>query len=285
MIDKLKIPVLILILFTLLAVSCEKEVVLDLADIEGKYLIVEADIDDRDTVQWIRLTRSSSYYDLTTVPPVSNAIVTVSGDEDRFVFTESTVDSLKGYYCNHDIAVRLTSGIEYLLRIEHEGEVFSAKSSMRPVPVIDSVSIRLNFFSGIGLTDETLYDILLHFRDLERRGDHYLVNLYLNDELKTVRPAQKSVFSDEDLDEYVSRSVNTINKNDLKKGDLITVELRSISKEMYEFYLIFFFQTDLSGNPFAGAPPANIPTNLSEGARGFFQVSSVSLNSYEFTAM
>ena len=249
---------------------------MDLSDPGRQYLVVEANIDDLDPVQWIRLTRSSSYYDVTTGLPVSNAIVTVSGGEGDYVFRESPVDSLKGYYYNEEISGDLIAGKNYILRIEHGGNIFTSRSEMRFVPELDSVSIKLNFFSEFGFTDETLYDILIHFSDLPGSGDHYLVNLYINDDLFTVRPSEKTVLSDKDFGEYVSRTVNTLNSGNFGTEDLLTLELRSISKEMYEFYIIFFFQTNLSGNPFAGAPPANIPTNLSTGARGFFQVSSVS---------
>lgn len=272
---------LLLAVIPVISVSCEKEVILDLADREGLYLIVEGNIDDSSPEQWIRLSNSSSYYDVSKGLPVRNAIVTVNDGETDFVFTESNADSLMGYYINDRIGGELNYGY-YNLTIEHEGEIFTAWSEYRPVPEIDSITVRLSFFSLIGLTDEKRYDIYIHFSELQEKGDHYLVDLDISGRLETARPAQKTVISDENLEKYVSLPVATVGENDLKEGDILTLKLRSISREQYEFYQIFFFQTDLSGNPFAGAPPANIPTNLSEGARGFFQVSSVTSASKEF---
>jgi hypothetical protein len=269
------------IAFMMMMVSCEKEVTLDLSDQQGLYLIVEADIDDAASRQWIRLSNSSSYYDISTGSPVTEAVVSITYVDTVFTFNESSIDSLRGYYFNNDIGNKLSYG-DYELAIEHEGKIFTAFSEYRPVPALDSVTLRLNFFSSAGFTDELLYDVNVHFRELPGSGDHYLANISINDSLITRSPSQKTVISDEDLQEYVSLSISTINGDGLNDGDMLSVELRSISRANYDFYQLFFFQTDLSGNPFAGAPPANIPTNLSEGARGFFQVSSVSMTTMAF---
>ncbi|MFO7923101.1 MAG: DUF4249 domain-containing protein [Bacteroidales bacterium] len=261
--------------------SCEKEVTLDLADREGAYLIVEGNLDDASPEQWIRLSRSSSYYDVSTGSPVENAFVTVNDGDKDYVFAESSTDSLRGYYFNREIGGELKES-EYYLTIVHDDNIYTGQSEFRPVPDIDSITFELNFFSRLGFTDDTLYDVYIHFSELPLPGDHYLVDIDINGRLQTGRPSEKTVFSDEDLEEYVSLSVRTINGDNLEQGDTITMKLRSISKEQYEFYQVFFFQTDLSGNPFAGAPPANIPTNMSEGAHGFFQVSSVSPATVEF---
>lgn len=269
------LKVFLLVAFPLIFVSCEKQVVLDLSDSEGQYLVVEGNIDDSSPGQWIRLSYSGSYYDPSPGIAVRGAEIVVSGGEVEYLFTESKVDTLKGYYFNYNIGRELIYGV-YELRIEHQDETYYAKSVYRPVPEIDSVTIKLNLFSSLGLTDETLYDVFVHFSELPGPGDHYLVDLEMDGNLKTPRPSQKTVISDENLREYVSLAVHTISEEDMDDNDGIALIMRSISRSAYEFYLAFFFQTDLSGNPFAGAPPANIPTNMSRGALGFFQVSAAS---------
>jgi hypothetical protein len=272
----------IILLMTLFSyTSCEKDVVIDLADISGKYVIVDANIVNDGTTQWIRLTRSSSYYEVTTGEPVSGAEVLINDGELNYVFIESHVDSLKGFYFNSGISSRMTR-INYTLNITTDDNEYYAESKLWPVPTLDSVSVKINPFSELGFGDEKIYDIIAHFEDLPKGGNHYLFNLYINRNLRTVRPTEKGPVSDVNLEEYVSLSVINLNAKDFSPGDTLTLEIRSISKEMFDFYNTFFFQTDLSGNPFAGAPPANIPTNLSEGARGFFQVSRVNRKSVIF---
>jgi hypothetical protein len=262
--------------------SCEKDIILDLADTSGKYVIVDANIIDDGTTQWIRLTRSSSYYEVTTGEHVAGAKVEINDGESNFLFIESLVDSLKGFYFNSGISSRLARN-NYTLHITTvDNNEYSAESELWPVPTLDSVSVKINPFSELGFGDEKIYDIIAHFEDLPKGGNHYLFNLYINRNLRTARTTEKAPVSDENLEDYVSLSVINLNAKDFSPGDTLTLEIRSISKEMFDFYNTFFFQTDLSGNPFAGAPPANIPTNLSEGARGFFQVSRVNRKSVIF---
>ncbi|MGF1585233.1 MAG: DUF4249 family protein [Bacteroidales bacterium] len=277
-----RIRVLMFVL-VIVTVSCEKEVVLDLYSPAESFLIVEGDIDDRLATQWIRLTSSSSYYDQTPAPPVSNAMVTISDGETDYYFRESREDSLKGYYLNSALSSNLKEGI-YYLKVEIEEEIYNSQSEFKTSPVIDSVTFDLNIFSRLGITADTIFDISIHFTNIDGNDIYFLTNLYINGRLRTVRPQDKTIFRGEDLTDYVSLAVNTIERGDIDDGDLVTVEIRSISMGQYDFYNDFFSQTSLSGNPFAGAPPANIPTNLSEGALGFFQVSSSQIIEREFTS-
>jgi hypothetical protein len=270
--NKPNITIMLLLIFTF--TGCEKEVILDLADKTGAYIIVEANLTDDGTRQWIRLSNSSSYYDTGRGAPVTGARISIDNGEKEFIFFENMTDSLAGYYFNDRVSNNMTNkNLE--LTITHNEQNYYATSSWKPLPVIDSVTMRINAFSQLGFRPDTLYDIVVHFEELTSTEDHYLFNLYVNDTLLTVRPRDKGLVSDINLTEYVSFAVQNINKNRIRVGDAITLEMRSISKENFEFYNVFFFQTDLSGNPFAGAPPANIPTNLSKGAKGFFQVSAV----------
>jgi hypothetical protein len=274
--------IIILVAFLAGTAACEKDVILDLADIEGKYVIVEANLIDDGSRQWIRLTRSSSYYDVTTGDAVQNASVVVGGNNQSWEFSELFPDSLPGYYFNSQISSALIQTTYELIIETADDKTFFAQSELRPLPVLDSVTVKLNPFSELAFFDITVYDVIAHFEDLPGKGDYYLFNLYINNKLKTPRPSDKAPVSDENLDPYTSFAVLSVNEDDIAPGDTLTLEMRSISKEKFDFYNIFFSQTDLSGNPFAGAPPANIPTNLSEGARGFFQVSSVTRKSIIF---
>ena len=224
----------------------------------------------------VRLYRSGSFYDDEKGVPVSNAIVSISDGNNDYLFTEATSGDHKGNYYNRELSKYMVTGNTYNITVIDEGKKYTASSLLQPVPDVDSVTTRINFLSQLGIINEVLVDIFIHFENLPHRGNHYLVNLYINGNIQTFTPSQKTVLSDNNLDNYVSLYIKTVRRNELKSGDKITLEMRSISKEQYDFYTDFFFQTELSGNPFAGAPPANIPTNLSEGARGFFQVSSVS---------
>jgi hypothetical protein len=62
-----------------------------------------------------------------------------------------------------------------------------------------------------------------------------------------------------------------------KKGDKLDVSLLSLSKEAYDFYAALGSLASQGG--FMGRNPANLPTNISNGAVGFFSASAVSTKS------
>jgi hypothetical protein len=196
----------------------------------------------------------------------------ISDDNEEFVFSESS----KGYYVNNNISSSLIPGQTYLLTVDDDGEIYTAKSELRPVPEIDSLSFRRNSLSYLNIIDMEFYNVFIHFKNLPG-WNYYLINIFVNGESVTATPNRKPIIADEGIDGYASLFVRTFKGDEIKENDTVTLQLMSISREQYDFYMDLLIQTELSGNPFAGAPPANVPTNMSEGARGFFQVSSVSV--------
>ncbi len=271
----IKTGILVILLYTGLLMGCQKSVILDLADKEGSLLIIEANILDDGLRQHIRVSRSSSYYEESEGERITDARVWLELDEKKYFFKAYEIERRLGFYYNDSVS-NVLKGKELSLFVEYEGFTYTAKSKWKPVPVLDSVSLMPTTLSVMGIVSDTLYEVWGHFRELPTKDDYYLFNLYINGNIKTWRPSLKVVTSNKNMEEYVSYSIKNLRKNELEEGDVIQLEMRSISKENYEFYNAFLLQTDLSGNPFAGAPPANIPTNISNGAHGFFQVSSVS---------
>jgi hypothetical protein len=272
---------LVILLYTGLLTGCQKSVILELADQEDSFLIIEANILDDGLRQHIRISRSTSYYEESEGKGIADARVWLESDEKKYIFNAIRSEKRLGFYYNDSVSSEL-KGKELSLFVEYQGTIYTAISRWKPVPEIDSVSLTLNSLSILGLTSDTLYEVWVHFRELPSDDDHYLFNLYVNGNIKTWRPSLKVVTSNKNMDEYVTYSIRNLSQDEIKEGDVIQVEMRSISKENYEFYNAFLLQTDLSGNPFAGSPPANIPTNISNGAHGFFQVSSVSRKSIVF---
>ena len=277
----LKTLLLVILLYTGLMTGCQKSVVLELADKDGSFLIIEANILDDGLRQHIRISHSTSYYEESEGKGIADARVWLESDEKKYIFKAVRSEERLGFYYNDSVSNEL-QGKELSLFVEYQGTTYTATSSWRPVPEIDSVSLTLNTISILGLTSEPLYEVWVHFRELPSNDDYYLFNLYNNGNIKTWRPSLKVVTSNKNMDEYVRYSIKNLRKDELEEGDVIQLEMRSISKENYEFYNAFLYQTDLSGNPFAGSPPANIPSNISNGAHGFFQVSSVSRKSIVF---
>jgi hypothetical protein len=269
---------LILICLPLLILSCTEEIDLDLDQKDRPSVVVEGFLtDSTEAPQWLRLTYTTGYYEKGKVPPVDGANVTVRGGGDRFTFRQNGHPDSVSYYMAPS-SFDLKMGEAYQLEVEHQDSTYRSSSRMRPVPSIDSIHLRLDPFAsaGGGEVEDTILQVVAHFRDLPSEGDHYLFNLYINGELKSKEANDKNVVADDGFDGEVELAVQSFQKSEIEVGDRITLTMRSVSEECDEFYAIFNDQTELSGNPFTAAPPANIPTNISGSALGFFQVSSVS---------
>lgn len=270
-----------LLLFCLpfLMISCTDEIDLDLDQKDRPSVVVEGFLtDSNEAPQWLRLTYTTGYYEKGKVPPVNGANVTVEGGGQRFTFQQNGHPDSVSYYMAPS-AFDLEMGKEYRLEVNHKDSTYRSKSRVRPVPAIDSIHLRLDPFESAGSSGEiedTTFQVVAHFEDPPGRRDHYLFNLYINGELHSDEANEKTVVDDGGFDGEVVLAVQTVQKSDFDVGDRLTLTMRSVSGECDEFYDIFSDQTELSGNPFAAAPPANIPTNISGSALGFFQVSSVS---------
>jgi len=169
-------------------------------------------------------------------------------------------------------------GHTYVLTIKWQNKEYHAKTSMPPVPPIDSV--QFNFTKGeIGKTDFNIP--LLYFKEPQNERNYYL---FITPGNNRVWPY--SILSDEYLGEYVNgldvckgvapdywMTAYPYAYDGRLYGDYF-IEMHSITKEGYEYYkaLIQQFKTDGGGY---SPSPASPPTNLDNGALGFFRASAV----------
>ncbi len=265
------------ILSMLFLTACTAEVELDLGQKERPSVVVEGFLtDSSEAPQWIRVTYTTSYYNTEDVPPVDNANVTlVEGGTYYDLQQNADPDSSSYYHAPSSFDPKV--GEEYRLEIDHEDSLYTSSSKVRPVIDIDSIHLRLRPFQNAQQQQQeegeidTTFQVVAHFDELAQPG-HYLFNLYAGGELISDEANEKVVFDAEGGREIVA-AVQSFEKNEVELGDMLVLTARSVSPACEEFYDIFRDQTQLSGNPFAAAPPANIPTNISGSALGFFQVS------------
>lgn len=226
----------------------------------------------------IILTRTTDYFYNQPPPAVDDAIVSISFD-DTIIFLQNVVER-PGLY-RMEKAYSGVPGTTYTLDISNvdidedgENELYSAVSTMPEIKNADSIQLVkfiTPFFSG--------YQVALFSPDPEGANwynykilrNNYLLNKRLSD--YTVQP-----------DDFVNGNyiaglpVGFLNDSDeeeaVQPGDTVTLEINSISKAYYDF--IVDAQSEIFGNnPLFSGPPANVSTNLSNGALGFFTAYSV----------
>lgn len=272
-------------LIVLLAIStmlwnCTERIELNL-DSTYTRLVVEGNVTSDTMTHWIRLSETSDYFHNQVAPAVTGARVSVDDGVSVHLLTES--DTLPGWYFTspdyHGIP-----GRTYTLRIgnvdidkDGEPEDYSAASTMNPVNSLDSIKIEWfdTFFTG--------YQVRIWAWD-SPQPDWYAFKVRKNGILLTDTLYEMIVQSDEFFNgNYTygipSQFLSTDKPDEVVEvGDTITFEINGITEEYYN-YVIEAQSQVFPQTPLFSGPPANIRTNIDNGAIGFFEAYSVNYSS------
>jgi hypothetical protein len=270
-----KAPILILLTVFLLP-KCTERIEVEV-DSTFTRLVVEASISTDTLSHLVRLSTTSDYFYNQPAPPVRGASVEISDGENIFIFTESDVQP--GYYYS-DSEVHGIPGKTYTLNIgnvdiDQNGisEQYTAVSKLNYLNPVDSIQIEYfnSFISG--------YQIRIFAWDSPYE-DYYAFKVYKNGILLTDTLSELIVQDDEFFNGNYTYGIPaqflSDNKPDerVRLGDTITFELNGISED-YFHYVIEAQSQIFSQTPLFSGPPANISTNISQGAMGFFVAYSI----------
>jgi len=258
--------------------SCTDVIDLDLDETEI-LLVVEGEVNDVDSVQWVRLSRTTDYFE--NLPPnyssLSDATVTLYQNGalyDTMAFNTSTE--------RFEVNLRADSGEVYFVRIElANGKSYqSLEERINRVPSIDTIWYEVNDNPTFG--DETEWDIFIESQELEGIGDYYQWKVYLNgeyqDEPEDLTYAEDDVVDGNYISEFDVYSIEEEDYDELIAGrdsiDVVVVQ-STISRENFQFLSDLQSQTAFQGGPFS-PPPAGLRGNISsidnddERVLGFF---------------
>ena len=259
----------ILLLVTVTLFGCTEVVEFDVGK-QNPIIVVDGEINTLIKSHTIELTYSTDVFNDDPAPPVKGANVTIQDDRYTHILTEiepgiyETLDTVRGYE-NQD----------YKLSIEKDGNYYSAQETLKPVGDIDCAFLLAGDSSSLFLGDE--YLILMSGQEPKGLGDYYLWNYYEDGILISDTVTEKWYGDDEIVDgsDFTGVLVVLI---DTEKVDpynkTMMLEMKSISEGYYDYLYGLQLET-YRGSPFDG-PPANPPTNMSEGAIGFFRATDVS---------
>lgn len=130
------------------------------------------------------------------------------------------------------------------------------------------------------------WQVFTWFNDPDEEN-FYKFRVWLNDELLTLRPATWIIMNDlffngKLVQGLLVQSINAGEKGErLKTGDVITLDLCSITASYYRFIDALHRET-MFRTPMFGGPPSNVPGNISNGALGFFTAVAISNASLVF---
>jgi hypothetical protein len=268
-------------------------------------LVVEGLITNKQGPYYIRLTESNtgsfepdSAY---TPAPVKNAKLIISDNVNQsdtlvpvdfdihdynnvintiFLTDPTSFTYDRGFYkTQHLIGI---PGRTYSLKVLYLGKEYQASAFMPPVPDIDSIG----FVKKVMEKDNAEYFVpLLYFSEPQGIKNYYLIQL--NDEVssRTFSAStlwQFSILSDEFLQPYVNglnisqgETPRSIEYPIYMEGDSVYVALSSLTQNAYEFYKSLLQQFKNDGGAYQPSP-GSPPTNMSNGALGYFRASSIS---------
>lgn len=246
-----------------LFVSCEEVINTPGSEDFTPIIIVESLFTDEEKVQFVKLSQSVPVNYNGEVKPVSNATVFISDGSKIFTMLEKSVGS--GIYETLGY-VKGEVGKTYQLNIISDGKVYSATDKMEPVTPIVPIEYGSKNAGGFyewsvpnnhSLSPGVTYQWNVEF--LHLTGEKTSVTYYNFTGLETT-----SLFALNQM----SQSVR------FKTGTVITQKKYSLSADYYKFLKAIYTETDWRGGLY-DVNPANAPTNLTNGAGGYFRASSV----------
>lgn len=266
------------VLLMLVSLSCTEIVDIDL-DSTYTRLAVEGSLTSDSVHHQVLLSLSSDYFYNETAPRVSDALVRIGFDGTSLLLEEH--DTIPGLYLTPQ-AFRGEIGTTYELSIDQvdvdkDGiyESYNASATMPGGVVFDS--ILLNYSTTVYGSGWEVYMFALD----PPSEDWYGFNFWRNSELLTESLGDYGIQPDDFYNGkylFYGIPIGYFSDDDedfkLFPGDTITLELHSIESAYYDF--VGDAQLELFGNnPLFSGPPANIRSNISNGASGAFAVYSI----------
>jgi hypothetical protein len=163
-------------------------------------------------------------------------------------------------------------GHTYTLTIDWEGKTYTATSLLDPITPIDSLDYEVSEFQDEE-NDFTEYVILLYATEPSTPDDAYYWKGYLVDAPTDLTRTYWEIAEDEFVNGNPINGAQVL-QVEANPGDEFVLEQYSLSPEAFDFFLAVQTETIYKGGIF-DAPPANVPTNLNNGALGFFVTTAV----------
>jgi hypothetical protein len=256
--------------------SCTEEIPFDLNEEGFERIVVEGFITDQVKSHQVKLSRTTSYFNEEQPVAVSDAVVSVSNGIDTWSMTESPVGS--GYYTTPSDAYGIV-GQTHQLTIELDGETYVALDDMPSVALLEDMRVEYELFDNPDEDDEFdgFWSVRIWTTESPGTRDFYRWRTYINGvtDGDTARygPFANDIAFDGAVLENVQ--IDGFSEDVMEIGDTIRLEQHGISEEYFDMIQALLDQTEFQGGLF-DPPPANVPSNVSNGALGFFSASSVS---------
>jgi len=256
---KFEYRILLMAMILLVASSCQKVIDLKL-DNATPQLVIEGNLTDEEGTQIVTISKSLAFSAANNFPPVSGAVVSIS-DSTGFpnILTEKSpgvyvIFPYQGFY-----------GRTYTLTVKVNGVTYTASSTMPQPVTLDSLSAKSD-----DLGKKNLRTVVVNYQDPPNVPNQYRFVLTINS--KQVN----TVFTNDDSfinGRYVKEELFQTG-TDIHHGDTARVQMQCIDKNIYKYW--FSLSQQQNNGPGGGVTPSNPPSNISNGALGYFSAHTVS---------
>jgi len=248
--------------------SCTERIDLELNTDQNRRIVVEGEITQEQMAHEIKLTWTADFFVNELPEPVTGAIVTISDGTNIYNLTEQ--GNTGKYYT--DPSVQGTPLAEHIVTIDYEGQLFTGKDFMFSVPEIEMIET-----IEIEAPEDTIpgeYELLLWTQEIPDEENWYMWRVFINGVAENDTLSNIFFTSDQGSDGVFLEGIPIY---DFKAfpGDTVVLEQFAISEQANDTWLAMLFETEFRGGLF-DSPPANVETNMSNGALGYFGAYTVS---------
>lgn len=270
------IRLIILALYLLLFSGCEDVIEIDLNSTNPK-IVIEGSVANDSSPAKVRITKSTDFYEPGVYDKVTGAEIELTDSEGNSGILTEIEDGL--YQTD---AVLGEEGRTYYISVKADGKTYSAESTIPKQIILDSLYLELSPFSQENADEEEkFYSLHIFFQDYPDNVDYARFRILNNGILL----GGYRIYNDKYTNgNYINARLNLgADDNNIKIGDELTVQLLSIDKSSYEFYLtansINASRTQGGGGPPSSISPANPNSSWTNDALGVFTAFSVSTQS------
>lgn len=252
--------------------SCQEEVSLPLATIDGDIPVIEATWTNESYYNEIHLTLAKNYYDTTGTEIINDAevFISVPGKSRRIPFVYNV--NSKSYLPLYPSEVAQV-GENYKLNVLWDGNRFESSGKLLQPPTVDSVTYE---YQEERIFRDEGYYIKVYGEIPFTEDNYYRIRVIENDTLKNDRD-DYLLFDDTFGLTFFEQGLEL--NYDFKAGDKVRLELFRMNESAYEYISQLASLLYNDGGLFS-PPPQNPDTNIEvvEGESpvlGYFNVSSV----------
>ncbi len=240
--------VIVLIASVFLFSSCEKVINIDLKN-AGPHLVIEGSVDDSGNPATVTISNSAVFSAGNNYPKVSGAVVKITDNLGTIFLLPETAT---GVYTN--TALIGVVGRTYQLSVLLEGKTYTASSTIPRRVMLDSLILKNEDFG------EKEIIIGAAFTDPVGFGDNIQVVQTINGKADRITHVTNDFYLDGSSAPFLLETGNM----QLLAGDEVSIEFRSIDKNVYHYLL------GIQDLYYGDTSPENPESNISGNVLGFF---------------